>query len=51
MIKYNLQFFGGRGSGGGGESLGSGGGGSVNFVSETDVWSYRHNPNNQPFVR
>lgn len=49
MITFNLQLFGGRGSSSG-ESLASGGGGSVNIVDETDVWSYRHNPNNQDFV-
>lgn len=49
MIEYNLQFFGGRGSSGG-ESLGGGGGGNVDIVSQTDVWSYRHNQNNQPFA-
>lgn len=48
----DLQFFGGRGadSSGGGESLGDGGGKSVNIKSETDVWSYRHNPDNAPYV-
>lgn len=47
MIKYDLQFFGGRGAG-----LGSGGGGlsRANILNETDVWSYRHNRNNAPFV-
>lgn len=29
---------------------GSGGGVPTNIISETDVWSYRHNPNNEPFV-
>lgn len=50
MIRINLQLFGGRGADGGGESLGGGSGKQVNIVSETDVWSYRHNPNNEPFV-
>lgn len=49
-MEMNLQFFGGRGSGSDGESLSSGGGQSINIVSSTDVWSYRHNPDNQPFV-
>lgn len=48
MIKYNLQFFGGNGSGG--PSLGNGGGGNVNVKDEMDVWSYRHNKNNENFV-
>lgn len=48
MIKLNLQLFGGRGAGG--PSLTKGGGKSINIQSETDVWSYRHNPNNEPFV-
>lgn len=39
---------GGRGSKG--RSLGKGRGGKVNIQSELDVWSYRHNPNNAPFV-
>lgn len=50
MIKINLQFFGGRGSGSGGESLSSGFNSSINIKSTTDVWSVRHNPNNEPFV-
>lgn len=29
---------------------GGGGHGSVNVLSEEDVWSYRHNANNAPFV-
>lgn len=46
-----LQFFGGRGSGsGGGESLSNGSGKPINIKSTTDVWSFRHNPNNEPFV-
>ena len=49
MITFNIQFFGGRGSSSG-SSLSMGGGGNVNIQNETDVWSYRHNPNNQPFV-
>lgn len=48
-MEMNLQFFGGRGSGG--ESLGgSGGGESVKVEDQIDVWSYRHNKNNEPFV-
>ena len=48
-MELNLQFFGGRGSGG--ESLGSSGGGEkVNVQDQIDVWSYRHNKNNEPFV-
>ena len=49
MIKLNLQLFGGRGSDSG-PSLSSGSGKSINIKSETDVWSYRHNQNNAPFV-
>lgn len=49
MIKLNLQFFGGRGAGGG-ASLGGGSGKPVNIKNETDVWSYRHNKSNEPFV-
>lgn len=50
-IKMNLQFFGGRGAGGGdGESLSNSSGKSVNIQNETDVWSFRHNRNNEPFV-
>lgn len=48
-MKYNLQFFGGRGADGG-ESLSSGSGQDINIISTTDVWSYRHNPNNEPYV-
>ena len=35
-----------------GQSIGNGGGGGgrVNIDSETDVWSYRHNSGNVPFV-
>ena len=40
---------GGRGSGSGGPSLGGGGGENVNIIDQTDIWSYRHNPNNEPF--
>ena len=50
MIKYNLQLFGGRGSGSGGPSLGGGSGKPVNIISQTDVWSYRHRSGNEPFV-
>lgn len=50
MIEFNLQFFGGRGSSSDGPSLSGGGGGNVDFSDEIDVWSYRHNPNNAPFV-
>lgn len=48
----NLQFFGGRGASSGGESLPNSAKGisAANIVSEMDVWSYRHNPNNEPFV-
>jgi len=50
MIKINLQFFGGRGASSDGPSLGGGGGGNVNIVDEQNVWSYRHNPNNEDYV-
>ena len=51
-MEINLQFFGGRGSdgGGGGESLSEGSGKKVNVIDTLDVWSYRHNPKNQPYV-
>lgn len=49
-MEVNLQFFGGRGSGSDGPSLSSGGGGSVDIQNATDVWSYRHNPDNQQYV-
>lgn len=39
---------GGRGTGGG--SLGGGSGKPVDIRNTLDVWSYRHNPNNEPFV-
>lgn len=45
VIKIRLQFFGGRGGGWGGGS-----GSNVNVMSQTDVWSFRHNPDNAPFV-
>lgn len=41
--------FGGRGADGG-ESLSSGSGQSINIKSTEDVWSYRHDPNNAPYV-
>lgn len=52
MMKLNIQYFGGRGagSGGDGESLANSSGKRVNIQSETDVWSYRHDPNNAPYV-
>lgn len=52
-MEMRLQFFGGRGSNSsGGASLpGKGKGLSPNSISkEVDVWSYRHNKNNEPFV-
>lgn len=48
MLNYDLQFFGGNGAGG--TSLSNGGGGSIDIVSTTDVWSYRHESGNEPFV-
>lgn len=33
-----------------GPSLGKGGGASINIISETDVWSYRHDRDNEDFV-
>ena len=47
MFELNLQYFGGRG---GGSDLTLGSGKSINIKSEMDVWSYRHNPDNEPFV-
>ena len=40
---------GGRGAKSGG-GLAGGSGVGVNITSETDVWSYRHNPNNEAYV-
>lgn len=40
----------GRSLGNSGVNLGGGSGGSVNLQQATDIWSYRHNPNNAPFV-
>ena len=49
MIKLDLQRFGGRG--GDGSSLSGGGNnGPSQIFNEEDVWSYRHNQNNEPFV-
>lgn len=39
---------GGRGSSG--PSLSDGSDKNINIIGETDVWTYRHNPNNEPFV-
>ena len=56
MIRLNLQLFGGRGAGSGGDSGGPGlpntskGMSPGSISKETDVWSYRHNKNNEPFV-
>lgn len=50
MIKYNLQFFGGRGAGSGGSGLAASSGEPINIVSTTDVWSMRNRDNNAPFV-
>lgn len=50
MIDLNLQLFGGRGASGG-ESLGNGGGEKpTNIKEETDIWTYRHRKENEPFV-
>lgn len=51
MEIINLQFFGGRGSSSG-ESLAntSPGVSAADIVSEVDVWSYRHQRGNEPFV-
>ena len=35
---------------GGGSGMGGASGKPVNVISETDVWSFRHDPDNQPFV-
>ena len=40
----------GRGSSKSEGSLGGGSGKPVDILDQTDVWSYRHNPNNEPFV-
>ena len=34
----------------GGSGMGGGSGQSINVVSTEDVWTYRHNQNNEPFV-
>lgn len=48
MIRMNLQFFGSRGTG---SSLGGGSeGDNVKIAGLTDVWSYRHQQGNEPFV-
>lgn len=47
-IEMNLQLFGGRGASG--ESLSSGSGKNINILNTEDVWSYRHNRDNEPFV-
>ena len=47
MIKLNLQLF---GNGKSGPSLGGGSGKKVNIISQTDVWTYRHREQNEPFV-
>ena len=53
MMELELQFFGGRGAGGDsdGPGLPSGGGQkNINTGEETNVWTYRHNPNNEEYV-
>lgn len=49
-MEMNLQFFGGRGADGGGPSLSKGSGKSIGIRNSEDIWSYRHNPNNEPFA-
>lgn len=51
-MEMNLQYFGGRGSGSGGEGLPESNKGMspASISKEVDVWSYRHNKNNEPFV-
>lgn len=41
---------GGRGSSSGGESLSTGSGKPMTILNPVDVWSYRHNPNNEAYV-
>ena len=41
---------GGRGSSSGGESLSTGSGKPITILNPMDVWSYRHNPNNEAYV-
>lgn len=55
MIKLNLQMFGGGNSGKDGKprerlSKQKGGLSEKDIMSETDVWSYRHRKDNEPFV-
>ena len=40
----------GKGSAGGGESLGGGSAENINIVSQTDVWTFRHRQKNEAFV-
>lgn len=48
-LKYNLQFFDGRGAGG--ESLDNGGRSApINILSQEDVWSIRNHEGNAPYV-
>lgn len=47
-LKYNLQFFGGRGAGG--ESLSASSGKPIDVRSTEDVWSIRNKANNAPYV-
>lgn len=48
MIKLNLQLHGGRGAGGSLSNAPSGE--NINIQSQTDVWTYRHREQNEPFV-
>ncbi len=41
---------GGRGSSSGGEPLSTGSGKPMTILNPVDVWSYRHNPNNEAYV-
>lgn len=47
-LKYNLQFFGGRGAGG--ESLSDSKGALINIKNTEDVWSIRNHEGNAPYV-
>lgn len=49
VVQYNLQFFGGRGSSSGGD-LGNDNGENLKILKKTDIWSMRHNKDNEEYV-
>ena len=50
MAIINLQFFGGRGSSSGESLAEQSTGANFTVLSEVDVWSFRHQQGNEPFV-